>query len=400
MTPGAVVQSYFDAFGAGDLDAALALLTDDVVWHVDGALSVPTIGLVRGRERVRRWLTEFPDGFTPRVFAIDRLFENGDEVVATGRFRHLARRTGRVVGSDLAIRFRVRDGRIARYQILEDSLLLSRAFDPTDRWDEHEVRVNGTAYAYTDRGDGPVVMFSHGLFVDHSIFDAQAAALEGTHRCIALDMPGHGRSGWRADGWTLDDIADDFALLIEEMALGPVAFVGQSQGGMVGLRLAARHPELVSRLVLIGTSARAEPAERLPHWHEVRRTLADGTQDEREALFAETQERLNDPDWLAAHPDMAAAERAIMLGHDTGALALAVDAAVIKRGDVRELLPRISAPALVICGESDSATPPELARELATRIASARLEMMPKVGHHPPLEAPDVVSRLVAEFVA
>ncbi len=283
-TPLAVVQAYFAAFGAGDLDGVLALLADNVVWHVDGSVTVPTIGLLRGRERVHRWLSEFPNGFTPRVFAIDRLFESGDDVMALGRFRHLARATGRVVGSDLAIRFTVRDGRIERYQIMEDSLLLARAFDPYDAWGEHEVRLNGTTYAHSDRGDGPVVLFAHGLFVDRTIFDPQVTTLEATHRCIVLDMPGHGRSGWRKEGWTLEDVAEDLALFIEEASLGPVSFIGQSQGGMIGMRLAARRPDLVSRLVLIGTSARSEDPERLPRWHEVRRTLAGGLRGARGAV--------------------------------------------------------------------------------------------------------------------
>jgi 3-oxoadipate enol-lactonase len=230
ITPTSLVESYFAALGTGDIEGALALLTEDVIWHVDGAVGVSTVGLLQGRERVRRWLERFPQNFKPLVFAIDRLFESGDEVMAVGRFRHTVLATSRTAGSDLAIRFTVRDGQIARYQILEDSLLLARAFDPDGRWDFHEVKVNGAAYAYSDRGEGRVVIFAHGLFVDHTIFDAQVADLESAHRCISLDMPGHGRSGYREAGWTLDDVADDLALMIEEQSLGPVAFVGQSQG--------------------------------------------------------------------------------------------------------------------------------------------------------------------------
>ena len=400
ITPAEVVGAYFSAFGAGDLNGALTLLAEDVVWHVDGSTAVPTIGLLRGRERVRQWLSDFPDHFTPRVFAIDRLFESGDDVMTVGRFRHLARATGRVVGSDLAIRFTVRDGRIARYQILEDSLLLARAFDPDDAWDQHDVRLNGTTYAYTDRGDGPVALFAHGLFVDRTIFDPQVAALEASYRCIVLDMPGHGRSGWRKEGWTLDDVADDLALFIEEGQLGPVSFVGQSQGGMIALRLAARRPDLVSHLVLIGTSARAENPERLPRWREVRRTLAEGSPAARETLFSAMQSELNDPRWLASEPALAAAERGVMLAHEPVALALAVDAAVLNREDVRSLLPAVKAQTLVTSGENDHATPLELARELASSIPAARLAVLPGVGHHPPLEAPAAMNCLLLDFLA
>lgn len=398
--PTGVVEAYFAAFGVGDIDGALALMTDDVIWHVDGGLGVSTVGLLQGRERVRRWLESFPRSFTPLVFAIDRLFESGDEVVAVGRFRHTVLVTSRSVGSDFAIRFTVRDGQIARYQILEDSLLLARAFDPSGRWDLQEVKVNGAAYAYSDRGDGPVVVFAHGLFVDHTIFDTQVTDLESTYRCISLDMPGHGRSGYREAGWTLDDIADDLALMIEEQSFGPVVFVGQSQGGMVGIRLAARRPELVAKLVLIGTSARREDPELLDDWHALRNTILTGSEAEREGAFAGVQKRVNSSSWLDDEPTLASKERAIMLSHDRVGVTLALDAAVIERDDTQALLSNITAPTLVICGDADLATPVALSREIASAISSAQIEVLPSVGHHPPLEAPHEVAAVLSRFLA
>lgn len=399
-TPAGVVEAYFAAFGAGDIDGVLALLTEDVVWHVDGAVSVSTVGLLQGRERVRRWLESFPQNFKPLVFAIDRLFESGDEVVAIGRFRHTVLTTSRTAGSDVAIRFTVRDGQIARYQILEDSLLLARAFDPDAAWSAHQVRVNGTVYSYSDRGDGPVVVFAHGLFVDNTIFDAQVTVLESAYRCISFDMPGHGQTGYRKAGWTLDDIANDLALLIKEQSLGPVAFVGQSQGGMVGIRLAARRPQLVSRLVLIGTSARPEGPERLGDWHTLRNTILTGSERERDAAFAVVQKRVNSPAWLDDKPALATKERAIMLSHDRVGVTLALDAAVIEREDTQALLANITAPTLVICGADDRATPVALSREIASAIPGAQIDILPGVGHHPPLEAPHEVAASLRQFLA
>lgn len=395
-----VVRAYFDAFSRNDVQAALDLMTQDVVWHVDGASNVPTVGLLRGRNQVRQWLENFPTAFTPRLFVIDSLLEGAGEVVAFGRFRHTVRATRRTVGSSLAIRFKVRDGRIAHYQILEDSLLLARAFDPADRWAEQAIRVNGTAYSYSDRGEGPCIVFAHGLFVDRHIFDRQVEALESEYRCIVLDMPGHGRSGHRAEGWTLNDIADDLALMIQELELGPACLVGQSQGGMVGLRLAARWPGLVSRLVLIGTSARAEYPERLDRWRAIRKVLREGSDAERETTFLELQAQLNDAGWLQEYEQAACYERKIMLAHDRGGIALAIDAAVIARQDVRATLPQISVPTLVICGDADRATPLELSREIATAIPGARLEILCRVGHHAPIEAPQAVSEALLTFVS
>lgn len=398
-SPTHVVQDYFTAFGRGDIDGVLAVLSDDVVWHVDGTTSVSTVGLLRGRDRVKEWLIAFPANFIPRVFAIDRLFESGDQVIAIGRFRHTIASTGNTVGSDLAIRFTLRDGLIVRYQILEDSLLLAQAFEPNDAWSDKKIRINGTIYAYTDRGEGPSLVFTHGLFVDRTIFDAQVAILAKSHRCIVLDMPGHGASGYRAGGWTLDDLADDLALMIAELSLGPVIFVGQSQGGMIGMRLAASRRGLVSGLVLIGTNARAEYPERIETWRDLRKTLLDGDDGQREAAFAMVQKRLNAPEWLARESALAAEERRIMLGHDRNGVALALDAATLKRTDIRPLLKNITAPTLVICGDADRATPIELSQEMASAIAGSRLEVLAGVGHHAPLEAPAAVTAALSRFI-
>src|SRR3546814_3377592 len=88
-------------------------------------------------------------------------------------------------------------------------------------------------------------------------------------------MPGHGASGWR-DGLDLDGIAEDIALWIIEHGAAPVTIVGHSKGGMIAMRLAARYPALVERLVLVNTSARAEYPDRLEAWRERRGELLAG----------------------------------------------------------------------------------------------------------------------------
>src|SRR3546814_7889352 len=85
-------------------------------------------------------------------------------------------------------------------------------------------------------------------------------------------MPGHGASGWR-DGLDLDGIAEDIALWIIEHGAAPVTIVGHSKGGMIAMRIAARYPALVERLVLVNTSARAEYPDRLEAWRERRAEL-------------------------------------------------------------------------------------------------------------------------------
>lgn len=395
-----IARAFLAAFGERDIDAALTLLTEDVVWHVDGAPEVPTVGLLEGRDRVKQWILDFPNWFEPREFDISVACGSTDEALMWGRFHYVVRATGRPVEGDFAMRFSVRGGRISRYQIVEDSLGLARAFNAKTEHVGPRVRVNELVYGYDDTGDGPMVLFLHDLFADRSAFHAQTLALQGQYRCVALDMPGHGVSCWRSDGWTLDDTADDLALMIKEMRWGPVALVGHSHGGITAARLTARHPELVRQLVLISTSARAEPVEQHDMWRERRRVLGEGSDADRVALVEQLQEQATDPQSRTARSAVLAAEQEVMANQDAFAMQLALDAAVLQRTDARDLLPGIRVPTLVLAGETDTVTPAETSAEIAELIPDARLVTLDGVAHHAPSEAPQQVAETLAEFLA
>ncbi|HSP19722.1 MAG TPA: alpha/beta fold hydrolase, partial [Myxococcaceae bacterium] len=121
------------------------------------------------------------------------------------------------------------------------------------------IRCNGVALAVEDTGGaGPAVLFSHGLLYSRRMWDAQLAALRGHFRCVVYDHRGQGESEATESGLDMDTLAVDAAALIESLGLGPVHFVGLSMGGFVGMRLAARRPELVRSLALLDTAAGPE----------------------------------------------------------------------------------------------------------------------------------------------
>ena len=123
------------------------------------------------------------------------------------------------------------------------------------------IRANGTALYYEDTGGTSVpVVFSHGLLWDTKLFAPQIAVLKDRYRCIAYDHRGQGRS---ADDTgraiSLETLTADAAALIEKLDLGPVHFCGLSLGGIVAMRLAIARPDLIRSLVLLDTTADAEP---------------------------------------------------------------------------------------------------------------------------------------------
>lgn len=262
------------------------------------------------------------------------------------------------------------------------------------------VTVNGVRLWVEDSGgDGPPLVFSHGLLWSTRLFDAQVAALRGRYRCIAWDHRGQGRSdlpSGRAPIGVEECYADAVALL-EHLALGPVHFVGLSMGGFVGMRLAARRPELVRSLALLETSAEPESPDQVVRyrrlalvvrWFGVRAVASRVVP----IMFGRTV--LADRSRAAER----AGWEAQLLANRRG-IARAV-LGVVDRASVLDELPRIGAPTIVVVGDEDVATTPARAERIAAAIPGALLTVVPGAGHSSPVEQPHRVTALLAEFLA
>ncbi len=260
-----------------------------------------------------------------------------------------------------------------------------------------EITVNGARLHYTDTGgEGAPILFSHGLLMSGEMFRAQIEHLRDRYRCIAYDHRGQGRSEVTAEGYGMDEVAEDAAALIEALQLGPVHFVGLSMGGFVGMRLGARRPELIRSLTLLDTSAEPEPNakayRKLVFFTRLfgPRAVADKVMP---ILFGRSF--MTDP--------ARAAERKRWRDHIRGNKRLGMVRAamgVIERQGVTEELPAITAPTLVAVGDEDVATVPEKAERIAAGIKGARLERIPMAGHSSSIENPAHVNALLEEFLA
>lgn len=228
----------------------------------------------------------------------------------------------------------------------------------------------------------PSVLLLPGLACDAELFAAQQAALAPRHRVQVSDA--HARAA------TLPEMA---ALLLAEHA-GAHVWVGASMGGMLALEVCRQAPERVLGLALLGSTARPDTPELM-----ALRTQAC-------AMFAagRMEEVLRANVLFAFHPhggrDRVQVERYLAMLRRAGAGQLiAQNRAVMARVDSRPLLPSISCPLLVACGEADALTPPGHAREMALLAPHARVEIVPGAGHMLTLEQPERVNALLRRWL-
>jgi 3-oxoadipate enol-lactonase len=252
--------------------------------------------------------------------------------------------------------------------------------------------------ADTGEAELPAVLCLHSLFIDHTMFDELVAAAAGRFRMVRPDFRGQGANPDATELVTMDRCADDILDLLDRLGLERVHLVAQSMGGDVAVRVGARRREAVDRMVLLGSSAREEPAEHLDAFRPIADEIARrGFVDEllettTQIMFGETCR--NDPD----RADIVARWRAHFAALPPG-LAPAVRG-VIERPSAVSQLPSIRAATLVVSGGEDGARPPEWSQELVDGIPDAELWSMPTTGHSVILEQPAVVIERVLAFLS
>ncbi|WP_369173950.1 3-oxoadipate enol-lactonase [Streptomyces sp. R28] len=241
------------------------------------------------------------------------------------------------------------------------------------------------------RAEGPTsappLLLGPSLGTSYALWDKVAPELSITHRLVRWDLPGHGGSA--ADligpGATVGDLADLVLALADSLGIERFAYAGVSLGGAVGLHLAVHRPERVSSLAVICSSAHFNGAK---PWEEraalVRR---EGLADLAEGANAR---------WFTAGftvPRLVEDHR----NADPDAYAACCDA--LAAFDLRDELASITAPALLIAGRDDPATPPAHLREIADAVPGAALVELPGASHLAPAQCPEaVLTALRAHF--
>jgi pimeloyl-ACP methyl ester carboxylesterase len=253
------------------------------------------------------------------------------------------------------------------------------------------VRTAGLDVAFDRAGSGPSLVLVHGAAGDAREWRLQIASLSDDFTVIAWDEPGAGRSSDVPADFGLAGYATALAGLLETLG-APAHVCGVSWGGTVTLELYRRRPELVAALVLADTYAGWKGS--LPE-HELRARVADA---ERMLTAPAETFNLTVPGLFAGKPPRDVKALLDAVAADVRPESVRVALGAIAEADLRDVLPRIAVPTLLVWGELDARSPLRVAHEFACAIPHAKLVVIPGAGHMSNLERPDAFNAAVRAF--
>jgi 3-oxoadipate enol-lactonase len=243
-----------------------------------------------------------------------------------------------------------------------------------------------------EAGEGAALVMLHPLALSSQVFAPVARELARDFHVLAVDARGHGGSDWDGSPFTVEDMADDLAALLDGLSLGTVNLLGMSMGGCTAVAFTERFPDRVDNLVLADTTA-CYGDEAPQQWAE-RSRRARAVPRVRQVPFQ--VDRWFTADFRRASPTQVNAVVSVFLS--TSSRAHAAAATALGTFDGREGLPGITRPVLAMTGEEDYATPEAMGRYIADHVRDGRFMLLPGVRHLSLIERPEL-TRVVRDFV-
>jgi pimeloyl-ACP methyl ester carboxylesterase len=258
----------------------------------------------------------------------------------------------------------------------------------------HEVTIGGLRIAFERKGEGLPLVLLHSALSDSRAWRRQLDELSDEFTVVAWDAPGCGRSADPPETFRLPDFADCLAVFIEKIGIEKPHVLGLSFGSGLALELYRRHSGIPRSLTL--ASAYAGWKGSLPP-DVVEERLRQGLQQS-ELSPGQVVEMWMPTLFTRLVPSEVVSESAAIMSqfHPAGMRSMLF---AFAEADLRDVLPTIEVPTLLLYGEADQRSPLEIARNMHAMIPRSRLVIIPGVGHESNLEAPEIFNIEVRSFL-
>lgn len=251
---------------------------------------------------------------------------------------------------------------------------------------------HGNQIAFTIEGDGPWLTLSHSLASNMGMWKPQLPLLTKQFKVLRFDTRGHGQSSAPPYPYTLNDLAQDAYDLFQELKIERTHWLGLSMGGMIGQTLILNHPNLFTSLVLADTtSKRPENAQQM--WGE---RIAQAKAGGMPSMVDSTLTRWFSDDFCKANPTIIQEISEGIANTSLNGFCGCCEA--ISQIDTLNRLSEIVCPTLILVGERDHGTPPQMSRAMKEKMINAQLHEIPNAGHISNVEQPEIFNRHLLNF--
>jgi 3-oxoadipate enol-lactonase len=260
-----------------------------------------------------------------------------------------------------------------------------------------KIKTNGIDVHYETTGDPasnrPWITLSHSLACNLHMWDDQMATLTPHFNVLRFDTRGHGQSTAPAGEYTLEQMADDVKGLFDALNIKRTHWLGLSMGGMIGQTFALKYPGVFQSLILADTASRRPPNAAQMWGERIAAARAGGMQ----AVLDSTLARWFTAPYKASATDVMARIGAQILSTPVDGFCGAC--AAIAKVDTLDRLKEITCPVLIIVGEQDHGTPPEMARAIHANLPGSELVTIADAAHLSNVEQREVFNRTVSAFL-
>ncbi len=255
--------------------------------------------------------------------------------------------------------------------------------------------INGVSVFLEGSSKNKSIIFLHGFPYDHTMWKAQIDELSEKYFCVTYDIRGLGESPAGDGQFTMESFVDDLETIINEMKLVKPVLCGLSMGGYIALRALERMPDKFSAAVLCDTRSESDNNEgKLKRAAAIKRINTEGlipfTKDFVTNCFGDLYKQNNKKEFEKRIVKSSAFDPVGVKGSLL---------AMISRNDTTEYLNKIKIPALIICGELDTLTPPSVMKPMAERINNAEFVVVKNSGHMSPIENSEEVNKAIKMFL-
>ena len=250
---------------------------------------------------------------------------------------------------------------------------------------------------YETHGKGNPILLLHGWALNGRVWDEVVPALSQYGQVITVDLPGHGKSDLPANGrFDLGTLCNELKPLLSENTI----VMGWSLGALVAFNLSHRYPELIKKLVIVAGSPQFVQSSGWPHampqetFNGFATTLVD---DYRATIqrFLAIQALGSEH---ARHAIMALRERVFING-EPQLTALRAGLNLLSNSNIREQLPNIHCPTLIVLGEKDRLIPPSAGTDTAALLPDAHVVILSGAGHAPFISHPQEFLHITTPFI-